>query len=117
MPRPRLRRRARSACLFLHHARRYPLGDRATIALLLQRSAQLRSETASRSRARAARSLRAAHTTVFESDLPFGGEISRAHAARSGLEKISKRRSALSRGRTGMSQPDGYYKKHDVQYP
>ena len=73
---------------------------------LLQRSAQLRSEAASRPRARAARSLRASHAKLAQSNLRCGVEISRTDAARSDFEKVSKRRSALSSTRTGMSEPD-----------
>src|SRR2546430_4094553 len=87
----RLQCRARSAPLFLHDARRHQLGDRPGAALVLQRPAQLRPETASAPRARAARSLRPTHPVIFKSDLSRGREISRADQARSNLAPFSER--------------------------
>src|ERR1700693_4832809 len=96
MPRARLRGRPRSASLFLHDARCDPLGDRSEVEHVRQWSAQLRSETASRSRAGPARPLRAPHPKMAQPNFRGGLEIPRTDAARADFEKVSKRRSALS---------------------
>src|SRR5438132_2287721 len=102
MSRTRLRRRVGPSSLFLHDARRKQLVDRTKVASLRERTAQLRPETPSRTRARAARSLRVAHARVAKSDLFHCTEIPGTDAARSDLEKIPKRGSALSPSRTGI---------------
>src|SRR5947209_12241421 len=91
MSRPRFCRRSRSSSLFLHHAGRDSVGDRAKTALLLQRSPELRPKAASWTPARAARSLCPAHPRLAQSNFQFGIEIPRADPARSRIEEISKR--------------------------
>src|SRR5256885_4564433 len=94
MPGTRLHGGARFASLLLHDAGRNSMGDGAKAALLRKRSAQLRSETASRAQARTARSLRSAHQPLAQSHFRGRTKISRADAARSGSKKISQRESA-----------------------
>src|SRR5437879_12005842 len=95
MSRIGLQGRVGPASLFLHAARRHPLGHCQRTAILLQRPFKLRSKVAPGLRTGAARSLRHAHESIFQSDLPPRLEISRTDAARSNLATFSQRRSAL----------------------
>src|SRR6266404_8530458 len=95
MHRARLQRRARSAPLFLHAARHRLVVAATRIEILLQQSAELRTQAAPPLRARAAGLVRDAYERAFESNLPPDDQISRTNASRSDLAPISKRGSAL----------------------
>ena len=72
------------------------MGVATAIKILLQQSAQLRAEVSSGLRTGAARFVCVARQRAAESNISSSDQISRAVAARTGLETISERGSALT---------------------